>query len=541
MTKKIVEGKEAYQVLLKGLKVLHDPVASTLGPGGRTVLIEHNNMSYITKDGATVARFIESLESDTNQGIRLLKTISNKMANTVGDGTTTATILTYNLLKNTIDYLDKNPDADLSIIEKRYNELKEEFSAYLKSIAKPCKDIVTVKKIAKVSTNNNEDMANKVAEAFQDLDEDVAIVLEENLTGTSDEIENLNGWQWGCGYMAPAFVNDPVNGRVVLENPLIYLTTDKLINPQALLPIIRLAAGMDVDGNKLKNREPKPLLIVARQVVHTALSTALDIHIHQRAGIPICVVEAPGDMDFMTTYMEDLRCVTGGKLFLPHETMSPRKTQYEQLGTADKVIVDWNKTTVLKNNVQSLPDVKERLEGITNLKKETTDQINMTRLRQREAKLKGKMVYFKVGSKVKAEVLEKKDRYEDAIYAVRASLRNGYIPGGGSVSRELGISQPARNKDPIEILMKEALLEPAKVLYENSHKKDYLINVGLINDKYRGYNLAKFNAELVDLEKEGIIEPVDILLSSLEMAVSLTVTGMRLGTLIFYDTDKDKS
>lgn len=539
--KKVLVNKEAHDTILQGLQILHDPVASTLGPCGRNVLIETQGVSYITKDGATVARYIEQLESDTNQGIRLLKMVSQKMAKEVGDGTTTATILAYQLLKNLMESVhSRGNKISLSELEDSLVKYKDELVAAVKTHAIDCKTAEDIEKVAKVSTNNNKEMAARVMTAFGSLDPDSAVVLEEH-DKDHDEVILSKGFQWNNGYLSPRFITDISTGRADLENPLIFMTTDQLQHPNSVRPLMALAAGLDPETEKpILGKEKRPLLIIARDVRSLALAMLIDNHIRGSLHIPICAVEAPGDLDTMTKYLEDLRAVVGGKVFYNHETARLKKMKLTDFGSATKVLIEHNKTTVITETQSQ--DVIDRVSALKLEKAETADAHSKNILNSRITKLMGEMVHIKVGASTKAEVMEKRDRYEDAIYAVKASLRNGYIPGGAVLPKMLTQSyfdkvpmffKPHAEDDIAKHALYKSLTMLTETLLDNSGRSDDYKHVG--SKKYYSYNLAKKERKLVSMLDEGIIEPVDILVSSLEQAVSLALTVIRTNTLILYD------
>lgn len=540
--KKILTGKEAHNTILEGLKILHDPVASTLGPCGRNVLIETQGISYITKDGATVARYIEQLESDTNQGIRLLRLVSQKMAKEVGDGTTTATILAYQLLKTLMDSVSKKgKKVSISEIETALVVYKEQLINEIRKHTFVCNHEKELERVASVSTNNNKEMASNVMLAFKSMDPEAAVVLEEH-DKDQDEVTLTRGFQWDKGYISPRFITDMNTARSDLDNPIIFMTTDNLIHPTMVRPLLALAGGLDPETERpIEGREPRPLLVVARDIRHLALAMLQDNHARGSIKVPICAVEAPGDVMTMTRYLEDLCAVVGGKVFYNHETARLKKMKYSDFGQAEKVLVEHNKTTVITDTSNNKA-VAERVASLKSEKLSTADEQSKSILDSRISKMTGEMVHIRVGASSRVERLEKKDRYEDAIYAVRATLRHGYIAGGGVLPRML--TQDYFNKIPIlyypstedEIAkhgLYTALASLTETLLDNSGRLGDLSSVA--SKKYYGYNLAKKDKVLVNMVEEGIIEPADILINSLEQAVSLASTVLRTDTLILYD------
>lgn len=538
--KKILVNKEAQDTILAGLKILHDPVASTLGPSGRNVLIETQGTSYITKDGATVARYIEQLESDTNQGIRLLKMVSQRMAKEVGDGTTTATIIAYRLLKELIECVQSRSEK-ISILEleEELARCRDELVEEIKKHATNCIASDEVRKIANVSTNNNKQMAENVVSGFYSLDPDATILLEEHQKD-HDEVVLSKGFQWTKGYMSQQFITDMATGRADLENALIFMTTDQLTHPNSVRHLMAYAAGLDTETEKPNGREPRPLIIVARDVRHLALAMLIDNHKRYSLKISLCAIEAPGGLDDMARQLEDLRAVVGGKVYYNHETGKLRTIKESDFGKASKVIVEGSKTTILVPTLTQ--DVLDRVNALKLEKESASDPEEKEKLKNRIARLMGEMYHIKVGAPSKVELMERRDRYEDAIYAVRSALKHGFIPGGGVIqkmvtqpyfsSRHL-LFKPSTEAEIAKHCLYNALAAVPKTLYENSGRaSDYKL---LASKKYHGFDLAKKDKNLINLFNAGILEPVEILLNSLDQAISLASTVLRTNTLILYD------
>lgn len=559
MTKKILSGPEARQAIFKGIEKVYKAVSSTLGPAGKNVLIEVRGRQWphITKDGATVAKYIDLKDQYENQGAQLLKAISMKTATEVGDGTTTATILGHYLIKEALKLVETG--ASVVALEAGMKKAAEEVSNYINHIATKT-EVKDILNIAKMSVNGDEKMAKFIAQAFETGDAEMAMVIEDN-RHQYDEIEVVNGWQWNRGYFAANFVNEMSRMRAVMINPLIFMTDQELTNQSLMVPILNFARGVDQKESMrvgqevplLKDGAPvgaRPLIIVAKEVSPIVLSMLAQNQ--ERGAVQVCPIRAPGYVGNMNDYLNDIKAFVGGKVFDAVTLNNLSQLSEADFGMAEKVIVEQSKTSII--GAKNEKGLEKRLEEVRCLEKQATAEYERKDLRQRISKLKGRIAVLKVGAPTEVEANEKKDRYEDSLYAVKAALKNGHVAGGGVLLKLLSqdnkgfiINTLEGDEELGRKLLIKSLAQPAQVLYQNADRIKDLENIFEPNkdlklshsDKLKGYNLRTNKKELVELYKEGIIEPAEVLTTAISQAVSMAVTVLKTATLIVYDEDQE--
>lgn len=542
--KKLVFNKEAREELFKGMSAVHDAVASTLGPGGKNVLIEvRGSRPHITKDGATVARHIDLKDPTQNQGAQLLKSISTRTASEVGDGTTTATIIGNYLMRNGLALVERGSSA--VAIERGMLRAADKAKNIVKSIAQKI-DAAQVSQVAKMSVNGNEEMASLVAQAFETGDAETSVIIDDNYI-PKDEIEIINGWQWTRGYLSQHFVNQASKMRAVLENPIIFITDQELTTPGVVLPLLHLARGVNLDNMQQAVRPVQPILIIAKDVTGGALATLVENHV--RGLVPVCVVRGPGYAKTMNDLMSDIAAYTGTKVHVMEDLNNIGKLKYENLGKTEKAVIESNKTSLLGGSQKNL---EERLAKVRFLEEQAVTDYERKDLRDRISQLKGRIASIKVGAASEIEVVERKDRYEDAVYAVKAALKSGVVVGAGTIphilskSRTRNIFSNLSDDQKGENLFWEALGEPIKRLYENADRlsdvkalPDYnpsiLVRGSLGLKSLRGFDLHKDEKKLVNLYATGIIEPADVIITAIEQAVSLAGTVLKTTAVVTWD------
>lgn len=544
--KKILFDKKAREALFKGQEVVYKAVASTLGPSGKNVLIETKNRGpYVTKDGATVAKYIEVKDPFENQGVQLLQQISKKTATEVGDGTTTATIIGHHLIKNSLSLLDKSMSPVL--LEKGMKDAAKQITEYLRKHSMSTQHH-HILEIAKMSVNGDEKMAGFVAKAFETGDSETAVMIEDNHLA-HDEIEIVNGWQWGRGYFSQVFVNESQRMRSVLHDPLVFITNQEISSPGVLIPILATAAGVDwhkqakrMDG--ASEASPRPLVIIAKDITGGALATL--IQNQQQGGMAglICAVRAPGYAANMDEYLKDIQAFTGGKFWEASSLNAINKITIEDLGSSEKIVTEANKTSII--GCKNSTNLEDRLTRVRCLEKQVCAEYERKDLRQRISKLKGRIVQLKVGASTEVEANEKKDRYEDALYSVKSALESGHLPGGGSVSNYLGNHYSMKVAEGAEgigqKLLINALKEPSKVLFGNADRLKDLETMTAINKLHEisdlaGYDLQNPKSIACLLVHQGIIEPTEVIITAIQQAVSMAATVLKTATIIVWEED----
>jgi chaperonin GroEL len=544
--KRIIFGSDARKKLFKGFELVYLAVSSTLGPCGRNALIETGTGPYITKDGATVAKHINIADRQMEQGVNLLKAVSQNTAIEVGDGTTTATILAYEIMKNSLHLADKKhniPDIvkGMQIAEKHIVSSVEGSALKIKPSQ--------IKSIAKMSVNGDEHMASTIAQAFETADSEMSVIIEDNHL-PKDDLDIVNGWQWGRGYFDNSFANNSDKMKSILLNPLIFITNEELSSPTMAASIITASMGISLteteNGKPKRISDPRPLLVIAKGVSGGALATFIGNH--QQGTNQICCVEAPGYTATMNDFLQDISAFTGAKVNQGIDLNDVHKFKYKDFGECEKVITESNKCSIIGGSSKGL---EEQLNKVREIHKMAGADWQRAVSEERISKLKGRIVVLKVGSNSEVENQERKDRYEDAIYAVRASLKSGYLPGGGVFTNSLskGFIKNMKSTLPKYCsrdtklgykIVVEALSKPLEKLLSNYGNKR-LINKIPDHSKTKdlvGFDFQNSHPFLVNLVDNGIIEPSEVVASAVRQAVSIATTVIRTDTVMTHDDGK---
>ncbi|MDX9891358.1 MAG: chaperonin GroEL [Bacteroidales bacterium] len=517
MAKSIVYDWEAREGLKKGVDALANAVKVTLGPKGRNVIIDKKfGAPQITKDGVTVAKEIELSEPIENMGAQMVKEVASKTNDQAGDGTTTATVLAQAIfntgLKNVTagaNPMDLKRGIDLAVAEVIKN-LKSQSQTIGSNHEK-------IEQVATISANNDSSVGKIIAEAMDKVKKEGVITIEE-AKGTETNVKIVEGMQFDRGYISPYFITDAEKMESVYENPFILIYDKKISNMKEFLPVLEKVV-----------QTGRPLLIICEDVESEALATLVVNRL--RAGLKIVAVKAPGFGDRRKEMLEDIAILTGGYVISEEKGFKLEDTQLEMLGTAEKIVVDKENTTIVSGKGQ-----KENLEGrIAQIKSQiekTTSDYDREKLQERLAKLAGGVAVIYVGAASEVEMKEKKDRFDDALHATRAAVEEGIIPGGGvaylsAIESLNGIAfENEDQKIGIEIV-RRALEEPLRQIVANSGKEGSVVVNAVKEGKGKiGYNARTDVYE--DLIKAGVIDPTKVARVALENAAS--IAGMLLTT-----------
>lgn len=416
---RVVFGDEARKQLFEGASTLAKAVASTMGPSGRNVTIDATiGAPLITKDGVTVARSINLKDRLQSMGAELFKEVASKTNDIAGDGTTTATVLAHAMFKEGIKMISSGRD---SIQVKRGMELAtEEVLNALKKIATPVQSRNDIVNVGTISANGDTNIGELLAEAIEKVGEDGIITVEPGKS-TSTVLEVVEGLQFDGGYLSPYFVTNPEKNTVELENPLVLATNRKISSLDELYPILEKIANAD-----------RSLLIIADDVDGPALQTMI---VNRLKGLLMCcAVKAPSYGDNRTDILGDIACVVGGTVLDASSPVQLKNLELEHLGLAAKVVVSRSSTTIVGAPDPELKEkVEERVKTLRAALAQdgTLDELRIDRYRKRLAKLAGGVAVVKVGGATETEILERKDRVEDAHNATIAAVKEGIVPGGG--------------------------------------------------------------------------------------------------------------
>ena len=517
MAKHIKFDIEARDGLKRGVDALANAVKVTLGPKGRNVIIGKSfGGPTVTKDGVTVAKEIELKDPLENMGAQMVKEVASKTNDLAGDGTTTATVLAQAIVKEGL----KNVAAGANPMDLKRG-IDKAVEAIVADLAKQAQvvgsDSEKIKQIASISANNDEVIGDLIATAFARVGKEGVITVEE-AKGTETTVDVVEGMQFDRGYLSPYFVTNPEKMEVELERPYILLYDKKVSSLKELLPILEPVA-----------QSGKPLLIIAEDVDGEVLSTLVVNKL--RGALKIAAVKAPGFGDRRKAMLEDIAILTGGTVIAEESGYTLENTTIEMLGTAEKVTIDKDNTTLV-NGAGTADMIKNRVNQIKGQMETTTSDYDREKLQERLAKLAGGVAVLYVGAASEVEMKEKKDRVDDALHATRAAVEEGIVAGGGvALLRAKSVLDKikADNADEatgIQIVFR-AVESPLRTIVENAGLEGSVVVAKVSEGKANfGYN-AKTD-EYVDMLKAGIIDPKKVTRVALENAAS--VAGMILTT-----------
>ncbi len=515
MAKQIKFDAEARQKILAGVEKLSAAVTSTLGPSGRNVILDKKFGSpQITKDGVTVAKEIELADPFENMGAQMVREVASKTNDVAGDGTTTATLLAESIYREGLKNITAgaNPMALKRGIDKATDALVDAIA----KLAKKVKSAEEIAQVATLSANGEEAIGNIISEAMDKVGKDGTITVEEakTLETTLDVVE---GMQFDKGYLSPYFVTDPEEMECVLENPYILLFEKKISNLQDMLPLLQSVA-----------KTGKPLMIIAEDVEGEALATLVVNKL--RGSFQVCAVKAPGFGDRRKAILEDIAILTGGKLISEDLGIKLENVTIDMLGSAAKVTVDKDNTTIVKGKGKS-SDISARVALIKKQIEETSSDYDREKLQERLAKLAGGVAIIKVGAATEAAMKEKKDRVDDALHATRAAVEEGIVPGGGVAylrcQKAVEALELTGDEKVGANIIARAIEAPLRKLVNNAGQEAALVIATVKGKKgAEGYNVR--TGEYGDLLKCGVVDPAKVTRSALQNAAS--IAGLLLTT-----------
>ena len=517
MAKEIKFNIEARDLLKSGVDQLANAVKVTLGPKGRNVIIDKKfGAPHITKDGVTVAKEIELVDTFENMGAQLVKEVASKTGDDAGDGTTTATVLAQAIvgegLKNVT--AGANPMDLKRGIDKAVAAVVANIKAQAKEVGD---DFDKIEQVAKISANNDAEIGHLIAEAMKKVHKEGVITIEE-AKGTETRIDVVEGMQFDRGYLSPYFVTNTEKMEVQMDSPLILIHDKKISNLKEMLPILEAAA-----------QSGRPLLIIAEDIDGEALTTLVVNRL--RGGLKICAVKAPGFGDRRKEMLQDIATLTGGVVVSEEQGLQLESATVEMLGRAEKITVNKDNTTIV-NGLGSKEAIAERVAQIKAQIAVTTSDYDREKLQERLAKLAGGVAVLYVGAPSEVEMKEKKDRVDDALSATRAAIEEGTVPGGGvAYIRALAAIEDLKGDNEEETLgikiVRRAIEEPMRQIARNAGKEGAVIvqRVKEGSDDF-GYNAR--NDVYENFYATGVIDPAKVTRVALENAAS--IAGMFLTT-----------
>ncbi len=517
MAKDIKFNVDARELLKNGVDQLANAVKVTLGPKGRNVVIEKKfGAPQITKDGVTVAKEVELEDKFENTGAQLVKSVASKTGDDAGDGTTTATILTQAIVTeglknvtagaNPMDLkrgIDKAVKAVVDYIQKNAEQVGNNYDK--------------IEQVATVSANNDPEIGKLLADAMRKVSKDGVITIEESKSRET-YIGVVEGMQFDRGYLSSYFVTDTDKMECQMEHPLILIYDKKISNIKDFLPVLQPAAETG-----------RPLLVIAEDVDSEALTTLVVNRL--RAGLKICAVKAPGFGDRRKALLEDIAILTGGVVISEEKGLSLEQTTLDMLGSADKVVVGKDATTVV-NGAGNKADIEARVSQIKNELEATTSSYDKEKLQERLAKLAGGVAVLYVGANSEVEMKEKKDRVDDALCATRAAIEEGVVAGGGTtyiraLDALAGLKGDNQDEQTGINIVERAIEAPLRQIVYNAGGEGAVVVQKVREGKGDfGYNARTDVYE--DLRKAGIVDPAKVARVALENAAS--IAGMFLTT-----------
>ena len=528
MAKEILFNIDARDQLKKGVDALANAVKVTLGPKGRNVIIEKKfGAPHITKDGVTVAKEIELADAYQNTGAQLVKEVASKTGDDAGDGTTTATVLAQAIVAEGL----KNVTAGASPmdikrgIDKAVAKVVESIKAQAETVGD---NYDKIEQVATVSANNDPVIGKLIADAMRKVSKDGVITIEE-AKGTDTTIGVVEGMQFDRGYLSAYFVTNTEKMECEMEKPFILIYDKKISNLKDFLPILEPAV-----------QTGRPLLVIAEDVDSEALTTLVVNRL--RSQLKICAVKAPGFGDRRKEMLEDIAILTGGVVISEEKGLKLEQATIEMLGTADKVTVSKDYTTIV-NGAGVKENIKERCDQIKAQIVATKSDYDREKLQERLAKLSGGVAVLYVGAASEVAMKEKEDRVDDALRATRAAIEEGIIPGGGvAYIRAIDSLEGMKGDNADETtgigIIKRAIEEPLREIVANAGKEGAVVVQKVREGKGDfGYNARTDVYE--NLHAAGVVDPAKVARVALENAAS--IAGMFLTTeCVIVEKKEDK-
>jgi chaperonin GroEL len=514
--KEIRFGDDARSRMVRGVNILANAVKATLGPKGRNVVLEKSFGSpTVTKDGVSVAKEIELKDKFENMGAQMVKEVASQTSDIAGDGTTTATVLAQSIFREGMKAVaaGMNPMDLKRGIDKAVIAAVEE----LKKLSKPCDDNKAIAQVGTISANSDENIGNIIAEAMGKVGKEGVITVEEG-SGLENTLDVVEGMQFDRGYLSPYFVNNQQSMSCELEGPYILVYDKKISSIRDLLPVLEGVA-----------KAGRPLLIISEDVEGEALATLVVNTI--RGIVKVAAVKAPGFGDRRKAMLQDIAVLTSATVISEEVGLSLEKATLNDLGTAKRVIVTKENTTII-DGAGKREEIEARVKQVRAQIEEATSDYDKEKLQERVAKLAGGVAVIKVGAATEVEMKEKKARVEDALHATRAAVEEGVVPGGGvALIRALDAIKSLKgvNHDQnagIDIA-RRAFEEPLRQIVANAGDEPSVVLAKVIEGKGNfGYNAA--TGEYGDMIKMGILDPTKVTRSALQNAAS--IAGLMITT-----------
>lgn len=507
--KQVLFGDDARSKMVRGINVLANAVKVTLGPKGRNVVLDRAfGAPTVTKDGVSVAKEIELKDKFENMGACMVREVASKTSDNAGDGTTTATVLAQAIVDEGMKFVaaGMNPMDLKRGIDKAVAAAIEE----LRKISKPTTTNKEIAQVGAISANSDAEIGDIISEAMDKVGKEGVITVEDGKS-LKNELEVVEGMQFDRGYLSPYFINQPEKQAAVLDNPFILLHDKKISNIRELLPVLEQVA-----------KAARPLVIIAEDIDGEALATLVVNSI--RGILKVVAVKAPGFGDRRAAMLEDIAVLTGGTVISTNVGLTLDKAALEQLGTAKKVEVTKENTTIIDGAGQA-EAIENRVRNIRTQIEAATSDYDREKLQERVAKLAGGVALIKVGAATEVEMKEKKARVEDALHATRAAVEEGIVAGGGvalirakQAIRDIKGDNDEQNAG-IRIVLR-AMEEPLRQIVANAgDEPSVVVNTVAQGEGNFGYNAQ--TGEYGDLVEMGVLDPTKVTRTALQNAASV--------------------
>jgi len=508
--KQIHSGQAGRQKLLNGALIAVSAISSTLGPGGRTVLLQKSfGDPRSTKDGVTVAKEIELQDPYENMGAQMIKAAASKTVDAAGDGTTTSSVLAGSLMSESMKYIMAGANA--TDLRRGLDLACEAVCDRLSKMSKKVSTNQEISQIGTISANGDKEIGEMLAKAMDKVGHEGVISVEE-AKSLETELDVVEGMQFDRGYISPYFITNADKMTCELENPFILVFEKKLSGLQAMLPVLEAIV-----------QSGKPLLVIAEDVEGEALATLVVNKL--RGGLKVAAVKAPGFGDRRKAMLEDIAILTGGQLISDDLGIKLENVSLSMLGKAKKVVITKEETTIVDGSGKKA-DIQARVGQIKSQIEETSSDYDKEKLQERLAKLAGGVAVIRVGGGTEVEVKERKDRVEDAMHATRAAVQEGIVPGGGvallSASKALDSLKVANDDQRAGVdIVRRALQAPLRKIAENAGEDGSIIIGKILESKDTNFGWDAYKGEFCDLVKTGIIDPTKVVRTALQSAISV--------------------
>ena len=507
--KDVIFGGEARARMVEGVNILANAVKVTLGPKGRNVVLERSfGAPTVTKDGVSVAKEIELKDKLQNMGAQMVKEVASKTSDIAGDGTTTATVLAQAIVREGMKYVaaGMNPMDLKRGIDKAVTALVEE----LKKASKATTTSKEIAQVGSISANSDEAIGKIIADAMDKVGKEGVITVEDGKSLDS-ELDVVEGMQFDRGYLSPYFINNPEKQSAILDNPFVLLYDKKISNIRDLLPTLEQVA-----------KAGRPLLIVAEEVDGEALATLV---VNTLRGIlKVVAVKAPGFGDRRKAMLEDIACLTGGKVIAEEVGMSLEKVTLADLGQAKRIEVSKENTIIIVGS-GAAADIEARVKQVRVQIEEASSDYDREKLQERVAKLAGGVAVIKVGAATEVEMKEKKARVEDALHATRAAVEEGIVAGGGVAllrAKQTAGHIQGDNADQdagIKLVLKAIEAPLREIVFNGGGEASVVVAAVMAGQGNYGYNAA--NETYGDMIDMGILDPTKVTRTALQNAASV--------------------